>query len=57
MNSITTLLIVTVCILTQAFFSGSEMVILSARRIRRRRNRQDGSKGAELALKMIENPK
>ncbi len=50
-----TLFSVALCLLIQGFFSGSEMVLLSARKIRLRRQRNQGSKGADLALKMMTN--
>lgn len=57
MSTLLTVSIILICVLIQAFFSGSEMVLLSARKIRLRRKRKQGSKGADLALKMIANSK
>jgi CBS domain containing-hemolysin-like protein len=57
MNTAMSVLSVAVCLMIQAFFSGSEMVILSSRKIRLRRQRNQGSKGADLALKIIANSK
>ena len=55
MNTAMTIFAILICILIQAFFSGSEMVLLSSRKMRLRRKRNEGSKGADLALKMIAN--
>lgn len=57
MNTTLTLVAIVVCLLLQALFSGSEMVLLASRKIRLRRKRKQGSKGADLALKMINNSK
>lgn len=57
MSTSLTIAIVMICVLIQGFFSGSEMVLLSSRKIRLRRKRKQGSKGADLALKMIANSK
>lgn len=57
MSTTFTIVAITICLLVQAFFSGSEMVLLSSRKIRLRRKRKQGSKGADLALKMIDNSK
>ncbi|MBU1169665.1 MAG: hemolysin family protein [Proteobacteria bacterium] len=57
MSTFWTVTIIILCIVFQAFFSGSEMVLLSSRKIRLRRKRNKGSKGADLALKMIANSK
>jgi putative hemolysin len=53
MNTTMTFSAILVCVMIQAFFSGSEMVLLSSRKIRLRRLRNQGSKGAGLALRMI----
>ncbi|GAB6094953.1 CNNM domain-containing protein [Desulfatiferula olefinivorans] len=57
MNTPATVAVIVICILIQGFFSGSEMVLLSSRKIRLRRKRKQGSKGADLALRMIANSK
>ncbi len=51
------ILIICCCITIQGFFSGAEMVLLSANRLRLRRRITQGSKGAALALEMINNPR
>ena len=49
--------IILVFIMLQAFFSGSEMVILSSNRIKLQKNISKGSKGSGIALDMINNPR
>jgi putative hemolysin len=44
------------CILFQGFFSGTEMVILSANRLKLRQSAKRGNKGASRFLKLIEKP-
>ena len=56
MDTTTTLLIITICLLLEGFFSGSEMAIVSADQLKLRHKAAKGSKGAKLALKMLENP-
>ncbi len=51
------ILIILVFIILQAFFSGSEMVILSSNRIKLQKNISKGSKGSGIALDMINNPR
>ena len=51
------ILIICCCVVIQGFFSGSEMVLLSSNKLRLRRSIAQGSKGAALALKMIDNPR
>lgn len=53
MSSGLTLGTVMVCLMIQGFFSGSEIALLSSRKIRLRRKRHQGSRGAALALHMI----
>lgn len=53
MNTGLTLVIVFVCLTLQGFFSGSEIALLSSRKIRLRRKRHQGIRGAALALHMI----
>ncbi|VEN73083.1 conserved membrane hypothetical protein [Candidatus Desulfarcum epimagneticum] len=48
-------LIVLFCVAAQGFFSGAEMIILSADRIKLRRESARGSKGAARAVRMLEN--
>jgi CBS domain containing-hemolysin-like protein len=57
MSTPATVAIIVICIMIQGFFSGSEMILLSSRKIRLRRKRKQGSKGADLALRMIANSK
>ena len=45
-----------ICLLLEAFFSGSEMGVVSADRIKLRHKAAKGDKGAKLALKMLEKP-
>ncbi|MCU7836827.1 MAG: hemolysin family protein [gamma proteobacterium symbiont of Taylorina sp.] len=52
----TTLLIIFLCLLLEGFFSGSEMAIVSADQLKLRHRAAKGSRGAKLALKMLENP-
>ncbi len=44
------------CLVMEAFFSGAEIGIVSADRIKLRHDAAKGSKGAKLALKMLEKP-
>jgi len=53
MNTGLTLVTVIVCLTLQGFFSGSEIALLSSRKIRLRRKRHQGIRGAALALHMI----
>jgi putative hemolysin len=48
------IIILLVCI--NGFFALSEMAIVSARKVRLEQRAEDGSKGAERALKILENP-
>jgi len=49
------ILIISLCILVQAFFSGSEMMIISSNKLRIKQKIAKGSKGAVLALEIINN--
>lgn len=51
-----TLLIIFLCLLLEGFFSGSEIGVVSADQIKLRHKAAKGSKGAQLALKMLEKP-
>ena len=44
------------CLVAEAFFTGSEIGIVSADKMKLRHRASQGSKGAELALKMLDNP-
>jgi len=56
MDIVTTLLIIALCLLLEGFFSGSEIGVVSADQIKLRHKAAKGSKGARLALKMLEKP-
>jgi len=56
MDIVTTLLIMALCLLLEGFFSGSEIGVVSADQIKLRHKAAKGSKGAKLALKMLEKP-
>ena len=45
-----------VCLLLEGFFSGSEIGVVGADTMKLRHDAAKGSKGAKLALKMLENP-
>jgi putative hemolysin len=51
-----TLLIIASCLISEAFFSGSEIGVVSADRIHLRHEAAHGSRGAKMALKMLEKP-
>jgi len=51
-----TLFAMGLCLLAEAFFSGSEIGIISADRLKLRHDASKGSTGAKLALKMLEKP-
>jgi len=51
-----TLLILALCLVSEAFFSGSEIGVVSADRIRLRHEAARGSRGAKIALKMLNHP-
>ncbi len=51
-----TLLAMMLCLIAEGFFSGSEMGVVSADRFRLRHEAAKGSKGAKLALRMLEKP-
>jgi CBS domain containing-hemolysin-like protein len=52
----TTLLIIVCLLALEAFFSGSEMGVVSADKMRLRHDAAKGSRGARLTLKMLEKP-
>lgn len=56
MDILTTLLIIALCLLLEGFFSGSEIGIVSADQMKLRHKAAKGSKGARMALKMLEKP-
>jgi len=51
-----TIFIIILCLLLEGFFSGSEIGVISADQIKLRHRAAKGSKGAKLALKMLEKP-
>jgi len=56
MDIFSTIFIILPCLLLEAFFSGSEIGVVSADQIKLRHRAAKGSKGAKLALKMLEKP-
>ena len=56
MDIAVTLIIMALCLLAEAFFSGSEIGVVSADRTVLRHKAAQGSKGAALALSMLEKP-
>ena len=53
--TILSIIIIILCILIQAFFSGSEMVLIASSKLGLRQKIAKGSKGAKIALDMINN--
>ena len=49
------IIIIALCILAQAFFSGSEIVLIASNKLKLRQEIAKGTKGARLALNMINN--
>ena len=56
MDVLTTLLIIAVCLVLEGFFSGSEIGVVSADQMKLRHNAAKGSRGAKLALDMLQKP-
>lgn len=56
MDILTTLLIMAACLCLEGFFSGSEIGVVGADSMKLRHQAANGSKGAKLALKMLEKP-
>lgn len=52
----TALLIMLVCLIAEGFFSGSEIAVVSADRMKLRADAARGSRGARIAIEMMENP-
>jgi CBS domain containing-hemolysin-like protein len=50
------LAVAAICLVTEAFFSGSEIAMVSADRVRLRRQAQAGDEGSRLALRFLEAP-
>ncbi len=55
-DALVSLLTMTLCLVAEGFFSGSEIAVVSADRIKLRADAARGSKGAQLAIKMLNNP-
>jgi putative hemolysin len=51
-----TLLVMVLCLIIEGFFSGSEIGVVSADRMKLRHDAAKGSRGAKLALRMLEKP-
>lgn len=56
MEALVAILVMAVCLLSEAFFSGSEIGVVSADRMKLRHEAALGSRGARLALVMLEKP-
>jgi len=56
MDIAVSLLFMAICLVSEAFFSGSEIGVVSADRIRLRHEAARGSRGARLALRMLDRP-
>ena len=56
MDIAVTILIMLLCLATEAFFSGSEIAVVSADRIKLRHEAANGSRGAQIALEMLDKP-
>ena len=56
MSTITTILIILICVLGEAFFSGSEIAIISVDKLRLRHSAKAGHRPSRLALEMLKKP-
>ena len=56
MTNISTMIFMFICLLLEGFFSGSEIAVISADKMKLRHIAAKGSKGAKLALKMLKKP-
>jgi putative hemolysin len=56
MDVMTTIGVMLFCLIAEGFFSGSEIGVISADRMKLRHQAAKGSKGAKLALEMLEEP-
>ncbi len=56
MSTITTILIILICVLGEAFFSGSEMAIVSVDKLRLRHSAKAGNRPSRLVLEMLKKP-
>ena len=48
--------VVAICLVTEGFFSGSEIAVVSADRLKLRTQAEQGSQGAKLALSLLAKP-
>ncbi len=56
MDILVTILVMMICLIAEGFFSGSEIAVVSADRMKLRHAAAKGSEGARLALEMLKNP-
>ncbi len=56
MSTITTILIILICVLGEAFFSGSEIAIISVDKLRLRHSAKAGHRPSRLVLEMLKKP-
>ncbi len=56
MEILLTILVMVLCLASEAFFSGSEIGVVSADRMKLRHEAAKGSRGARLALEMLQKP-
>jgi len=56
MDILVTLLVMLLCLLSEAFFSGAEIGVVSADKMKLRQQAAKGSRGAKLALSMLKEP-
>ena len=56
MEILVTIIVMILCLIMEAFFSGSEIGVVSADQMKLRHEAAKGSKGAALALKMLKKP-
>ena len=56
MNVVQTLIIMLACLIMEGFFSGAEIAVVSADQIKLRHKAAKGSRGAKLALSMLQKP-
>jgi len=56
MDILLTIFVILICLLLEGFFSGSEIAVVSADKVKLRHAAAKGSRGAKLALKMLEKP-
>ncbi len=56
MDIFVTTAIMAICLIAEGFFSGSEIGVISADRMKLRHQAAKGSEGSKLALKMLKKP-